>query len=201
MSNQKILVYVFLVVVVLGGGMFLFSRNGDKKEMMAGPTPVMENSGEASPVLEKTPVKDGMMQKTDDEGSGVQKEVPTSSEESMDGEPIRMMADASSRYVPFSGGVLTANSGKRIVLFFYANWCPTCKPADADFTKNSAMIPDDVELIRVNYNDPDTDSAEKELTKKYGVTYQHTFVQIDATGKVVTKWNGGQTKELLANLK
>jgi hypothetical protein len=56
-------------------------------------------------------------------------------------------------------------------------------------------------VIRVNYNDPDTDATEKELAKKYGITYQHTFVQIDSTDQVVTKWNGGRLKELLSNLK
>ena len=40
-----------------------------------------------------------------------------------------------------------------------------------------------------------------DLAKKYGITYQHTFVQIDSQGKEVTKWNGGQTDELAANIK
>lgn len=86
-------------------------------------------------------------------------------------------------------------------LYFYANWCPICKPADADFKANSSKIPPDVTVIRVNYNDTDTGQEEKDLAKKYGITYQHTFVQIDAQGKEVTKWNGGQTDELLANIK
>jgi thioredoxin-related protein len=53
----------------------------------------------------------------------------------------------------------------------------------------------------VNYNDTATDQAEKELAKKYGVTYQHTFVQIDAEGNEVTKWNGGKIEELLHNIR
>jgi len=39
------------------------------------------------------------------------------------------------------------------------------------------------------------------LAKQYQVPYQHTFVQIDAQGKVVTRWNGGQTDQLLEKLK
>jgi thioredoxin 1 len=89
----------------------------------------------------------------------------------------------------------------RRVLYFYASWCPTCIPADRDFKENADKIPEDVTLIRVNYSDPDTDQNEKDLAKKYGVTYQHTFVQIDENGEEVTKWNGGQMLELLANIK
>lgn len=103
-------------------------------------------------------------------------------------------------YVPYSKTAFDAAAGTRRVLFFYANWCPTCKPADASFTQNMNQIPEDVTVIRVNYNDPETDQEEKDLAKQYGVTYQHTFVQIDATGAVVTKWNGGQLAELLSKV-
>ena len=108
---------------------------------------------------------------------------------------------ASSRYVQYSKSELDSASNNRRILFFYASWCPTCKPADTNFTQNESKIPEDVTLIRVNYNDPETDQEEKELAKQYGITYQHTFVQIDSTGKEVTKWNGGQIDELLSNIK
>lgn len=110
-------------------------------------------------------------------------------------------ATAESRYVLFSPEVLSATAHTRRVLFFYANWCPTCRPADARFTEDMSQIPSDVTLIRVNYNDTDTDQAEKDLARQYGITYQHTFVQIDGDGAVVTQWNGGQIDELNSNLK
>lgn len=115
----------------------------------------------------------------------------------------KMMDDkkTSSRYVQYSKSALDDSSNTRRVLFFFASWCPTCKPADANFTQNVSKIPDDVTLIRVNYNDPETDQEEKDLEKKYGITYQHTFVQIDSTGKEVTKWNGGQISELITKIK
>ncbi len=106
-----------------------------------------------------------------------------------------------SRYVTNSQSALASTASGRRVLFFFASWCPTCKPADASFAKNESQIPDDVTIIRVNYNDPETDQEEKDLALKYGVTYQHTFVQIDSEGNEVTKWNGGQIKELLAKIK
>lgn len=107
----------------------------------------------------------------------------------------------SSRYIPFTPAVLAKASTARRILYFYANWCSTCRPANADFEKNASMLPGDLTVIRVNYNDPDTDAEEKALAAKYGITYQHTFVQIDERDEVVTTWNGGATKELLAKIK
>jgi hypothetical protein len=43
--------------------------------------------------------------------------------------------------------------------------------------------------------------SNNELKKKYGVTYQHTFVQIDSNGNMITKWNGGDIDTLKQNLK
>jgi thiol-disulfide isomerase/thioredoxin len=109
-----------------------------------------------------------------------------------------MMMD--SRYVAYSPEVFDASADQRRVLFFYASWCPTCRPADADFQEQANSIPSDVKLIRVNYNDPETDQKEKDLADTYGVTYQHTFVQIDEQGNEITIWNGGQMDELLTNI-
>lgn len=79
------------------------------------------------------------------------------------------------------------------VLFFNASWCPTCREAREDFIAHSDSLRG-VNLILVDYDNSD------ELQKKYGVTYQHTFVQIDTDGKALSTWNGGGTGELLANI-
>ncbi len=104
------------------------------------------------------------------------------------------------RYVEYKSGTLEMNKDKRRVLYFYANWCPTCRPADANFKANVDKIPEDVVVVRVNYDDSDTDEEEEQLADKYGITYQHTFVEIDGDGKEVQKWNGGAMDELLSRL-
>lgn len=127
--------------------------------------------------------------------------------EELDGETITLEGNSDTveveqvaRYQVYSPEILSDNSDKRRVLFFYANWCPTCKPADESFKENMDEIPSATTVIRVNYNDNETDQSEKDLARKYGVTYQHTFVQIDEQGNEVSKWNGGDIDELLTNI-
>lgn len=115
--------------------------------------------------------------------------------------PETQNSEASKRYLEYSPATFEQSSHKKRVLFFYASWCPTCRPVDTELKSSENGIPDGTVVIRVNYNDPETDLSEKELAKKYGVTYQHTFVQIDADGNEVTKWNGGKLKELLERIK
>ena len=131
--------------------------------------------------------------------SGAEEVVATTqSEQIADTDPV---TTSSSKYIAYSPASFQSSSDKKRVLFFYASWCPTCRPADAAFQENAAKIPDDVRLFRVNYNDSDTDASEKELAREYRVTYQHTFVLVDSEGKEIKKWNGGQLDELLVNSK
>lgn len=105
------------------------------------------------------------------------------------------------RYIEYSPSQFSVVANTRRVLYFYAKWCSTCRPADANFTQNESKIPEDITLIRVNFNDDDTDQSEKDLAKKYSVPYQHTFVQIDRNGNEITRWVGGDIDELLSNVK
>jgi thiol-disulfide isomerase/thioredoxin len=83
---------------------------------------------------------------------------------------------------------------KPTVLFFKADWCPSCTAAAKNFEKNKDLLKD-VNLIVVNYD------KSGDLQIKYGVTYQHTFVQISPTGEALVKWNGGSTDKLLSTIK
>lgn len=106
-----------------------------------------------------------------------------------------------SSYVEYSKATYNQSSDKRRVLYFYANWCPICRPLDKEISENTSKIPEDVVILRVNYNDSDTDQEEKDLAKKHEITYQHTFVQVDENDDQVTKWSGGQFEDIIANIK
>ena len=105
------------------------------------------------------------------------------------------MLNNESRYLTYSKSAFDASKGKKRVYFFYAPWCPTCRPADAAFQAGKDAIPDDVVLFKTDY-DSSTD-----LKRQYNITYQHTYVLVDDTGKEVKKWNGGALSELIANTK
>ncbi len=105
-----------------------------------------------------------------------------------------------SRYVVYSKDAYNQSVEQKRVLYFYANWCPTCKVANAEFTQKPDEIPEDIIILRINYNDSDTNDEGKELAKKYGVTYQHTFVQVNKEGEQITTWNGGGLMELVSRV-
>ncbi|MBI5139322.1 thioredoxin family protein [Candidatus Nomurabacteria bacterium] len=83
--------------------------------------------------------------------------------------------------------VALASATHDVVLFFRASWCPTCIAVDKDIKANLGKIPASLTILDVNYDNS------SDLKKKYGVTYQHTFVQVDKDGNMLKKWSGSPT--------
>ena len=81
--------------------------------------------------------------------------------------------------------------GGDVVLFFHAGWCPTCQAAEANLT--SQPVPDGLTIVKTDFD------TMTELRQKYGVTVQHTFVQVDADGEQLAKWSGSTTAEEIAD--
>lgn len=91
-------------------------------------------------------------------------------------------------YESYSPEKISARAAKgNVVLYFRANWCPICRGLDADIKKNTDMIPENLTILDVDYDNS------FELKKKYGVTYQHTMVQVDKDGNMIKKWMGSPT--------
>jgi thiol-disulfide isomerase/thioredoxin len=122
-------------------------------------------------------VSESMMKKSDSEVM-----------EKMDGAMMKKQGT----YAAYSGTL--APAGKQ-VLFFHASWCPTCRSADTDITSKLSDIPADVTIHKVDYDDS------SELKKKYGVTYQHTFVQVDEKGEMIAKWSSGDLDTIIQKIK
>ncbi|GAB3141394.1 thioredoxin domain-containing protein [Marisediminicola antarctica] len=91
--------------------------------------------------------------------------------------------------------VSSATTDATVVLFFHATWCSTCKLLADDITANADSIPDDVQILLVDF-DTATD-----LKQRYGVTLQHTLVQVDSNGDAIEQWHLTRTLgELLDSL-
>lgn len=85
-----------------------------------------------------------------------------------------------------------AATGK-VVLFFRASWCPTCRALDADIKTHLGEIPKNLTILDVDY---DNSAA---LKQQYGVTFQHTMVEVDTQGKLIKKWSGSPTLAALVS--
>ncbi len=83
--------------------------------------------------------------------------------------------------------------GQKVVLFFHAAWCPTCRALESAINSDLASIPADTIIVKVDY---DTSDAMK---RKYGVTSQHTTVRIDQNMALVSKKLGARSVSDILN--
>ncbi len=104
-------------------------------------------------------------------------------EESMRGDSMMQKGT----YETYAESKLVLAERGDVVLFFRASWCPTCKALDSNIRSNISAIPGGLTILDVDYD------ASQALKQKYGVTYQHTFVQVDSKGNLIKKWSGSPT--------
>lgn len=70
-------------------------------------------------------------------------------------------------------------SGKVVVLYYFANWCPICKVEFPKFQSAVQQLSDDrFVALRVNFNDSETTPEEEASAREHQVGYQHTIVII-----------------------
>lgn len=80
---------------------------------------------------------------------------------------------------------MAQREGTTVVYFFHAPWCPSCRATEESLTTDG--VPTGLTLVKVDYD------SETDLRRQYGVTQQHTFVQVDADGGELAKWTGSTT--------
>ncbi len=133
-----------------------------------------------------------MMDKTDD--AMMKKDEAMKADDSMMKKEDSAMMQKSGTYATYSANSLAMAQKGKTVLFFHAGWCPTCRTADADIKNNATTIPAGATILKVDFD------KEVALKQNYGVTSQHTFVEIDANGGLVEKWSGGNLAGIIAKL-
>lgn len=166
------IIVAVVAVLVIIGGVLYFNFMTPAGEVMMEKGEVMVKEGDQMMDKGETMVKEGDIMMKDGE------------------------ALMSGSYVPYSPEKVAMAATGDVVLFFRASWCPTCRAVDADIRANLKNIPKGVTILDVDY---DNSTA---LKQKYGVTYQHTFVQVAADGTQIAKWSASPTlAALLANIK
>ena len=168
-KTTGIIIGVIVLVIVVGG---IYASMNSKNDAM------MEK--------EAMEEKDAMMKDDATKTDSMMKKDETSM---MDKGDTMMKAGSYEAYS--SEKIVLASPTHDVVLFFRASWCPTCRAVDSDIKANLSKIPGSLTILDVNYDN----SAS--LKQKYGVTYQHTFVQVDKDRNLIKKWSGSPTLSAL----
>jgi len=192
-KNIGIVIGVVVLAVIVGG---IYVSNNAKddammvKEQMEQKAMEEQKMAEEKAMMEKEAMEeqDAMMKADTMETDSMMKKDETSM---MDKSDTMMKVGSYETYAPEK--VALASATHDVVLFFRASWCPTCRALDADIKANLSKIPESLAILDVNY---DNSTA---LKQKYGVTYQHTFVQVDKDGNLIKKWSGSPTLSALVS--
>jgi thiol-disulfide isomerase/thioredoxin len=108
-------------------------------------------------------------------------------EKSVSVAPEKETVAKSGTYEPYAPEKIAKAETGKVVLFFHASWCSTCRVLTEDIKANLNAIPENVTILDVDYD------TSAELKKKYKVTTQHTLVQVDAKGDQIKQWKGSPT--------
>jgi len=136
--------------------------------------------------------KDAVEKTQDRFNEAIEEGVTDLADTDIEGEAREEIVAGPGSYLDYADVDLASLEGK-IVLDFYASWCPSCRKLESDIKGSLADIPSDVTIVKVDYD------AETALKQKYGVTKQHTMVQVDNQGNLIQKWSGGSTLESIVN--
>ncbi len=82
--------------------------------------------------------------------------------------------------------------GKKVLLDFYASWCPTCR-ANEPIVDSAFDNYSDIVVFRVDYDN------EAELKKEYSVSTQSTYLFLE-NGEEKDRYVGALSEDKLANL-
>jgi thioredoxin 1 len=173
MKSTNIIIVIIVLVLIIGGAYVLNENKNTesmmKDEMMQSDKMMME--------------KEAMMQK---EAMMKKDTMMSSSSDAMMMKKDTMTVRGASYEVYAPEKLANAEAGD-VVLFFKADWCPSCRTIDSDIKANMKNIPANLTILDVDYD------KSSDLKKKYGVTTQHTFIQVDKDGNMIKKWSGGST--------
>lgn len=169
----------------------------DKMDGTMQPSEQMSNGSMDGSMKPSEKMEGDKMDKDKDKMDGSMKPSEGMSDDKMEGNENHDAMMKPEKYVTHDDWMMHKDAYKNTkqVLFFAASWCPDCKAIDKALMADASSIPDGVSVVKVDY-DKATD-----LRKQYGVTMQHTFVQVDDMGKEVAQWSATKPADVLKGLK
>lgn len=95
------------------------------------------------------------------------------------------------KYMDYSPERISLAESGQVLLLFTADWCVSCKQLDIDILNNISTIPDEILILKVNY---ESDTQTKD---KYRVDTPHTIILVDNQGNELKRWIGSLTLDTL----
>lgn len=199
--NKTAILIGAVIIIVLGVGAYSAKMQMKKTEAMkieTEKTAMIEKEAMAMKEKEASMATgtDGMMKK-DTEGKmmddGMMKKDDSSMMKKDEMKKDSLMNKSAGTYSAYSADKLALAKDSKVIIFFHASWCPTCRALDAEITAKGVQA--GYTILKADYD------SSKELKSKYGVTIQHTLVQVNESGASLNKWTGGDLATLYAKTK
>lgn len=92
------------------------------------------------------------------------------------------------------GSLEVALGNKNIILFFHADWCPTCQATDTEIKQRITELPEDAVIFKTNFD------TETKLREKFEITSQHSMVIIDKNNALQFKQTGFNFDDIVSVL-
>jgi thiol-disulfide isomerase/thioredoxin len=184
--DSKVIIGI-IGVLVIGLGVYGYTSNQSEKAMMS------QKMEEEKMMMEQKAMEEKAMMENKD-GAMEGEKMMEKDGVMMENKDGAMMEKGV--YAPYEASKLAMAETGKVVLFFKASWCPSCRALDTDIKASLGDIPAGVTILEVDYD------KYADLKQKYGVTMQHTLVQVDKDGNQIAKWSGGSTLEdVVKNIK
>jgi thiol-disulfide isomerase/thioredoxin len=99
------------------------------------------------------------------------------------------------QYIPYSQEMYdTLLASEPFVLFFHAEWCPTCRGMEEAILDGMDAFPKGTKILKVDYDN------ETELKATYGITTQSIIVIVDAEGNAAETLAAPSNADIIAAL-
>lgn len=85
--------------------------------------------------------------------------------------------------------------GKIVMLYFHANWCPTCRQQQPINEAAFIKLGNKVVVFVANFNDSETTKEDGQLARDKKIYYQHSYVLFNRSGEEVYRHLGALTEE------
>ncbi len=181
-NNNLIITAIVAGLIIVSGAFALYGYSNSIEEKKKTETSLVLNKNDDSKMMQETAMskdspKDAMSVAMENSGDKMSEPVVTSG-----------------TYQNYDQSLLSnAKDGKKVVIFFNASWCSTCQAAVKDINSNLSKIDPKLILLSADYD------KETSLKQKYGVTFQHTFVEVDENGNLIKKTFGLSTVDKINN--